>query len=77
MRPDDNGSSVLSATNYAWLKDYMEPIRERFESDRERDATKTELCEFKRENQILKQLVAELSHSDRSDASLFSRVLPS
>ncbi|MFC2016681.1 hypothetical protein ACFLUF_03095 [Chloroflexota bacterium] len=77
MRPDDNGCSVLNATNYAWLKDYMEPIREHFESDRARDATRTELWEFKHENQRLKQLVAKLFHIDRSDTSFLNRVLPS
>ncbi|MFC2071863.1 hypothetical protein ACFLUU_03985 [Chloroflexota bacterium] len=75
MRPDDNGCSVLNETNFAWLKDYMEPVRERFDRDSESDATRTELSEFTRENQRLKQLVAELSHSDRPDTSFFSRIL--
>ena len=76
MKPDDNGRSVLGATNFAWLKDYMAPLRERVESDRARDATRTELCEVKRENQRLKQLVTELSHSDRSVTNFFRRYLP-
>ena len=73
MRPDDNGCSVLNATNFAWLKDYMEPLRERLESDSVKAAIRTELYEFKRENRMLKQLVAELSHSDGADTRLFSR----
>ena len=64
MRPDDNSCSVLGATNFTWLKDYMQPLRERFESDIGGYVTRSELCELMRENQRLNQLVAELSHGD-------------
>ncbi|MFC2071680.1 hypothetical protein ACFLUU_03050 [Chloroflexota bacterium] len=65
---DNNSCSGLGATEFAWLKDCMEPIRERFESGRAKD----ELRELKRENQRLKQMVARFSPSDRYATSFFS-----
>ena len=46
---------------YAWLKDFMEAGKERLARDTVRDATRAEVDSLKRENERLKQLVAELS----------------
>jgi transposase len=46
---------------YAWLKDFMEAGKARLEADSARDATRAEVEALKRENERLKQLVAELS----------------
>lgn len=52
---------IRPSTYYAWLKDFMEARKERLERDTVRDATRAEIQELKRENESLKQLVAELS----------------
>jgi len=46
---------------YAWLKDFMEAGKDRLARDTVRDATRTEVDGVKRENERLKQLVADLS----------------
>jgi transposase len=46
---------------YKWLKDFMEAGKNRLKGNETRDATRGEVQEFKRENERLKQLVAELS----------------
>ena len=46
---------------YAWTKDFMEAGKERLVRDTVRDATRQEIDELKRENNELKQLVADLS----------------
>ncbi len=46
---------------YAWLKDLMEAGKARLQADTVRDATQVEVEGLKRENERLKQLVAELS----------------
>ena len=46
---------------YAWLRDFMEAGKERLARDTVRDATRAEVDGVKRENERLKQLVAELS----------------
>ena len=46
---------------YAWLKEFMEAGKTRLEADTVRDATRAEVEGLKRENERLKQLVAELS----------------
>ena len=46
---------------YAWLRDFMEAGKERLARDMVRDATRQEVDDLKRENERLKQLVAELS----------------
>ncbi len=46
---------------YAWLKDFMEAGKEKLARDTVRDASKAEVNALKRENERLKQLVAELS----------------
>ena len=46
---------------YAWLRDFMEAGKERMTRDTVRDATRIEVDGLKRENERLKQLVADLS----------------
>ena len=46
---------------YAWLRDFMEAGKERMTRDTVRDATRAEVDRLKRENERLKQLVADLS----------------
>jgi len=46
---------------YAWLRDFMEAGKTRLARDTVRDATGTEVDGLKRENERLKQLVADLS----------------
>ncbi len=46
---------------YAWLRDFMEAGKERMTRDTVRDASRAEVDGVKRENERLKQLVAELS----------------
>ena len=46
---------------YAWLKEFMEAGKSRLQADTVRDATQAEVEGVKRENERLKQLVAELS----------------
>ena len=46
---------------YAWLRDFMEAGKERLTRDTIRDATRAEVDSVKRENERLKQLVADLS----------------
>ena len=46
---------------YAWLRDFMEAGKERLARDIVRDATRAEVDGLKRENERLKQLVADLS----------------
>ena len=52
---------IHPGTYYAWLKDFMEAGKERLVRDNIRDATRSEVQDLKRENNRLKQLVAELS----------------
>ena len=52
---------IHPATYYAWLKDFMEAGKERLTKEMTRDATKGEVQELKRQNDRLKQVVAELS----------------
>jgi len=46
---------------YAWLRDFMEAGKTRLARDTVRDATINEVANLKRENETLKQLVADLS----------------
>jgi len=50
---------------YKWSKDFLEAGKKRMQGDTEREATSTEVVELKRENDQLKQLVAELSLKNR------------
>lgn len=53
--------AIKPGAYYAWLKEFMEAGKERLARDTVRDATREEVERLKRENQDLKQLVAELS----------------
>jgi transposase len=46
---------------YAWLRDFIEAGKLRLTRDTVRDATRDEVDNLKRENERLKQLVADLS----------------
>jgi transposase len=46
---------------YAWLRDFMEAGKTRLARDTVRDATRDEVDSIRRENERLKQLVADLS----------------
>jgi len=46
---------------YAWLRDFMEAGKTRLTRDTVRDATRAEVDGLRRENERLKQLVADLS----------------
>ena len=46
---------------YAWTKEFMEAGKERLARDSVRDATGQEIQQLRRENEDLKQLVADLS----------------
>jgi transposase len=46
---------------YKWLKSFMEAGKERLKGEEKRGATHGEVDELKRDNERLKQLVAELS----------------
>ena len=46
---------------YAWLRDFMEAGKDRLARDTVRDASRAEVDGVKRENERLKQLVADLS----------------
>ena len=52
---------IRPSTYYAWLKDFMEAGKDRLQRDTARDATRVEVNGLKRDNNRLKQLVAELS----------------
>jgi transposase len=52
---------IRTGTYYAWLKDFMEAGKERLQRDTIREATTSEIQNLKRENDRLKQMVAELS----------------
>ncbi len=52
---------IRPTTYYAWLKDFMEAGKERLLRDTARGATRTEVEAFKRDNERLRQVVAELS----------------
>ncbi len=53
--------SIRPNVYYAWLRDFMEAGKERLARDTVRDATRAEVDGVKRENERLKQLVADLS----------------
>jgi transposase len=46
---------------YKWLKSFMEAGKERLKGEEKRGATHGEVEELRRDNERLKQLVAELS----------------
>ncbi len=46
---------------YAWTKEFMEAVKDRLTRETVRDATRQEIQQLRRENNELKQLVADLS----------------
>ena len=50
---------ISSALYYSWLKDFMEAGKARLKGDSLRDATQSEVKEFRAENGRLKELVGE------------------
>jgi transposase len=67
IRNDDPVSAICRREGinanvyYKWLKDFMEAGKSRLKGEETRDATRGEVNDLKRENERLKQLVAELS----------------
>ena len=52
---------IKPGVSYAWTKEFMEAGKERLTRDTVRDATRQEIEHLKREDNDLKQLVADLS----------------
>lgn len=50
---------------YKWSKEFLEAGKKRLQGDTIREATSTEVVDLKKENDQLKQLVAELSLKNR------------
>lgn len=50
---------------YKWSKEFLEAGKKRLQGDTVREATTTEVVDLKKENDQLKQLVAELSLKNR------------
>jgi len=50
---------------YKWSRDFLEAGKKRLQGDTEREATSVEVVDLKKENDQLKQLVAELSLKNR------------
>ena len=50
---------------YRWSKDFLEAGKKRLMGDTQREANSFEVSEYKKENEQLKQLVAELSLNNR------------
>lgn len=50
---------------YKWSKAFLEAGKQRLQGDTLREATSSEVSELRKENEQLKQLVAELSLSNR------------
>ena len=50
---------------YRWSKDFLEAGKKRLKGDTEREANTSEVLELRRENEHLKQLVAEISLHNR------------
>lgn len=50
---------------YSWLKDFMEGGKKQLQGDTLRDATEKEVKSLKRENERIKELLAELAPENR------------
>lgn len=50
---------------YRWSKEFLEAGKKRLLGDTQREATSSEVTELRKENEQLKQLVAELSLKNR------------
>ena len=60
-QPRGVATTVNPGVYYKWLKDYMEAGKSRLKGDTLREANKAEVDALKRENERLKELVAQLS----------------
>ncbi len=50
---------------YKWSKEFLEAGKKRLQGDTKREATSSEVIDLRKENDQLKQLVAELSLTNR------------
>ena len=57
--------SISSNLYYRWSKDFLEAGKKRLQGDTVREASTQEVIELKKENEQLKQLVAEIALKNR------------
>ena len=57
--------SISSNLYYRWSKDFLEAGKKRLQGDTVREASTQEVTELKKENEQLKQLVAEIALKNR------------
>ena len=57
--------SISSNLYYRWSKDFLEAGKKRLQGDTVREASTQEVSELKKENEQLKQLVAEIALKNR------------
>ena len=55
----------ISSNLYRWSKDFLEAGKKRLQGDTVREASTQEVSELKKENEQLKQLVAEIALKNR------------
>jgi len=71
LRGEDSISSlcrregILSNQYYRWSKDFLEAGKKRLQGDTVREANSSEVSDLKKENEHLKQLVAEIALKNR------------
>ena len=56
---------ITPNTYYSWSKSFLEAGKRRLNGDTEREATTDDVSDIKKENDSLKQLVAEISMENR------------
>jgi len=56
---------IVANLYYRWSKDFLEAGKKRLQGDTVREATSSEVDDLRKENDQLKQLVAELSLNNR------------
>lgn len=56
---------IIPNVYYKWSKEFLEAGKKRLQGDTAREASSTEVVDLKKENDQLKQLVAELSLKNR------------
>lgn len=61
---------------YKWSKDFLEAGKKRLQGDTVREATSTEVVDLKKENNHLKQLVADLMLTNRTLKKSLNGVMP-
>ena len=70
------GDGESTITYYKWFKDFMEAGKSRLKGEETRDATRCEVNDLKRENERLKQLVAELYWTPKSRRAVGATTSP-